>query len=822
MQTLVGESKRYLSVDLTRGAWKAETFRDEDLRDYLGGKGLGLKLYLDRLDRRLEEVDPLGPENLLLFMTGVFLGMNAPCSGRFSAVSRSPLTGIMAGSSCGGPFGLALRSAGWEGLLLGGAAAAPTVLRVDADGVRFEDGGGLWGLETGPAQDRLVGGAGEAALVIGPAGENLVRFANIRAGHRFFGRAGLGAVMGSKRLKAVVAAGRAFRLEPADPAAFRRANERAQRYIVRNAFSRRFKAYGTAGNVLPGLEAGYVPALNFRGRADGRSRAVSGEAMAERYHTRPATCRPCTVVCGHKGTWPDGSGRHVPEYETVALWSANLGHFDPDRVSDWNERMNALGLDTISAGGTFAWAMEAAEKGLRPSALAFGRGDNLSALLEDTALRRGEGAELAEGSRRLAWRYGGLDFAIQAKGLEIAAYDPRAAWGHGLGYAVANRGGCHLNAFLVGQEVLGRLLPPHTTRSKASWVAFMEDFFDAMNCTHTCLFTGFGLLLEAPAARLTPLPLLRLLMTWAPGLAQLALDWSPLSRLVSAITGRPISQRQYLRVGRRTHVLERWMNTRLGVRAVDDTLPARFLREPGEGQPRGGVVPLEPMLRAYYRKKGYDDDGVPAPELLARLGILPDPRLATPAPLRRWLRPRGRPFARLYLSAALGLVGRAFVLANRLDPDVRRELAALPAGFTFALGVHPRGPAVALRRAAGGGLSRLGSCPREPHLLMRFANPAAALRVLTFRIGSFELYARGGLAVSGDLAATMAVMRALGVVETLLLPGFIARRVLKRLPGMPRGRKTRERLLLLLGLPFAGLFRAAGGRAAGGRTLQGA
>jgi aldehyde:ferredoxin oxidoreductase len=296
-------------------------------------------------------------------------------------------------------------------------------------------------------------------------------------------------------------------------------------------------------------------------------------------------------------------------------------NFDPDLVGEWNDTMGDLGLDTISCGCTASWAMEAAEKGLRPSALAFGKTDNIPAVLDDIAHRRGEGDELAEGSRRLAQKYGGLDFAAQVKGLEMAAYDPRAGWGQGLNYAVANRGGCHLNAYPIALEAMFGFLPPYTMLSKASWVAFFEDLFDAINSTQTCQFSAFGYVLEPPIAKYTPKPLLRLAMTLMPDVAQLVLDWRPLSGLVGAITGRRMSQRDFLMVGRRVHVLERHMNILMGITKADDTLPGRFLTEAETKHPDRSVVPIEPMVRAYYRKKGYDAEGRPTPRLLSRLGI---------------------------------------------------------------------------------------------------------------------------------------------------------------------------------------------------------
>ncbi len=804
MKTIVGESKRYLDIDLSKRSFMVFSPSEEDLRDYIGGKGLGLKLFYDRAGAEgdgLDAIDPLGPGNVLAFMMGAFAGSGAPCSARFAGVTKSPLTGIMVSSSCGGPFGIACKTAGWDGVLVSGAADVPLVVRLDEGGAAFEEAGELWGLETGAAQERLVDNPRQGALVIGPAGENGVLYANIRSGTRYLGRGGMGAVMGAKRLKAIVATGRAYSIEPADPKAFAKYNERARKYINRNAFVLGYRAYGTNFGVNPGVDSGFAPVRNFRDRTDERCRALSGEAMAERYDTRHAACAPCTVLCGHKGTYPDGATRHIPEYETVGLWGGNVLNFDPDLVALWNDRMNELGIDTISCGGTASWAMEAAEKGLRPSELAFGKTENIPAMLDDIAYRRGEGAELAEGTRRLARRYGGLDFAIQVKGLEMAAYDPRAGWGQGLNYAVANKGGCHLNAYPIGLEALFHYIPQYTRLSKASWVAFLEDLFSAVNSTQTCQFSVFGYLLEPPIAKYTPKFLLKLAMTFLPGVAQRLLDWSALSGLVSAITGRRITARGFLVSGRRTHVLERRMNVLMGVTPEDDTLPGRFLDEAATKHAVKSVVPIAPMVKAYYRKKGYDSRGVPTPRLLASLGIPAGSGLAAAYPDAI---PPGRPIARAYVGIALSLVGRAFSAAQRIDRDARAEFSALPPGFSFALRVHPRGPGVILRLGIDGRLRSVRRGGGAPDVDLRFSSLGSALEVLTFRSSSFEVYARGGLAVSGDLPSTMVIMRALGIVETLLLPAFIARRILKRLHPMAPFRKLGERIALYLSLPFEG------------------
>ncbi len=344
--------------------------------------------------------------------------------------------------------------------------------------------------------------------------------------------------------------------------------------------------------------------------------------MADRYHTEHSTCTPCTVLCGHKGTYPDGVKRPIPEYETIGLWGGNLDNYDPDTVGSWNVLLNDFGIDTISCGVTVGWAMEAAEKNLRPSELAFGKTDNIAAMIENIAYRRGEGEELGLGSKRLSEKYGGVDFAIHVKGMEMAAYDPRAAWGQALNYAVANRGGCHLNAYPVALEVFFGFLIPYTTVSKALWVDFLENLYSAINSTHTCLFTGFGYLLEPPIAKYTPSFLLKFFMTWTAPIAKLFLDWSAISDVTGAVLGWNLSKGEYFKIGRRVHVLERHMNVLMGITSADDKLPGRFINEANTKHSVKKAVNLEPMIKAYYKIKGYDNNGAPTTKLLRKLGIV--------------------------------------------------------------------------------------------------------------------------------------------------------------------------------------------------------
>jgi aldehyde:ferredoxin oxidoreductase len=284
--------------------------------------------------------------------------------------------------------------------------------------------------------------------------------------------------------------------------------------------------------------------------------------------------------------------------------------------------MNETGMDTISAGGTIAWAMEAGEKDLRKTELSFNNHDNIGRILEDIAYRRGEGAELAGGSQRLSDKYGGKEFAIHTKGLEIAAYDPRACWGHGLSYAVHNKGGCHLGSYLVGLEVLLGYMPPQTSLGKASWVIFCEDLFAAINSLQTCLFTAFSILTEPIVPKYLPKPVLKVATILSPKMSQMLMNWSAYSDFFSAITGIPMNQWQFMKAGERINKLERYMNVKMGQKPSEDTLPDRFTKEAVTKYPVASVVPIEKMVRQYYRLRKYNPQTAgPSLENLKKLGI---------------------------------------------------------------------------------------------------------------------------------------------------------------------------------------------------------
>jgi aldehyde:ferredoxin oxidoreductase len=615
---LTGPSNRVLEVDLTTRSFTVYQVSDEERTMYLGGKGLGLKLLYDRMP---VGVDPLGRDNIIAVMPGVLMGTGAPCSGRFSAVTKSPLTGIMDHASCGGPFGMNLKTAGWDGLLVKGASETPVSLVITDKGVEFHDAAGLWGKDTKETQE-LLGKRG-GALVIGPAGENLVRFANIASGGRFLGRGGMGAVMGAKKLKAVLAIGGRYKILPKKPRQFEKVRKLAIKRINSSpTTSYALRKFGTGSLVNLTNLSGILPVRNFSDGMSNTAYKVTGEYYSENFDTRHHTCKPCTILCGKKGKF-DGRELSVPEYETIGVMGTNLGIFDPVAIAEWNDLCGRLGMDTISTGGTLAWVMEATEKGLVQTGLKFGSTQGVAEAIEDIGLNRGFGSEMALGSRALSERYGGREFATHVKGMELAAYDPRGSFGMGLNYAVANRGGCHLSSTVMAQEVFLHLLDPYSTLGKDAWVKFFEDFYCAMNSLHTCTFTTFAYILENPLIKYNGLFYLKTTMQYLYPVALKIVDISIYRKLFSSITGLRMSRSAFLKAGERIHILERHMNNREGITRKDDTLPGRFLTEGRKSDPKARVVPLEKMLTSYYRRRSYDSEGRPTAKLMKRLGIEP-------------------------------------------------------------------------------------------------------------------------------------------------------------------------------------------------------
>ncbi|MCL6477939.1 MAG: aldehyde ferredoxin oxidoreductase family protein [Peptococcaceae bacterium] len=624
-----GYMGKVLKIDLSARETGEYPWSDRDRELYLGGKIMAAKILSDSL---APGVDPFSPENVLVVSTGPLTGTGAPMSSRFNISTLSPLTGLLASSNCGGDFGLHLKRAGYDALVITGKSPGPVWIEINEDRVEFHSAGDLWGKTTMETQKALEGKNGK--IVIGPAGENLVKYAGVFSNERTAGRAGIGAVMGSKNLKAVVASGSRRPVV---------ADEKAAKKLYK-AWSAMIRSHPITGEQLPRLgTAALVSMMNVRRILATRNfkygyykdfDMISGETLAEKHLIKNRGCTACPVQCGRR---VEVCGKKVkgPELETLVLLGSNIENNSLERILEWNFILDELGMDTISTGGTIAFAMELNEKGLWKNGLKFGNTDNLKQVFEDIAYRRGIGDELAEGSRYLSEKYGGKEFAMQSKGLELAAYDPRRAVGQGLGYAVANRGGCHLNAgYLVLFEGLGLSIDSQTTMAKAEMNVLFQNLMEAASASGICLFSLYTsllpVLLKKPNSLLTRMvnksfkytgPFLRIVNRLRSSPIPVYMPPIPHSRAVRLATGMKMDLMRFKTIGERGYNLERAFNVRRGLTAGQDSLPARLTGEPQDPCDPGSVVPLEELKKDYYSARGWDINGAPRDNTLRRLGI---------------------------------------------------------------------------------------------------------------------------------------------------------------------------------------------------------
>ncbi|MEM3396345.1 MAG: aldehyde ferredoxin oxidoreductase family protein [Thermoplasmata archaeon] len=572
-----------LRVNLTDQTSLLEQIPENILHSFVGGRGLGTAIAHKELKPGAE---PLSKENKLIFCTGPLTGTGVPTSSRFTCTSISPLTRTIFDSNCGGVFGIQLKRSGVDALIIEGRAEKPVVLYVDNAKTTIEDAEGLWGKTTQQVFDALEKDG--KVLCIGPAGENLVKIANIQtSNYHAIGRGGLGAVMGAKKLKAIVCRGNGnVGVKDKEKLRFF-VNEMMKWLNASPITSKALPHLGTPGLVNLINEYGMLPVLRWKNGFDPRAEKVSGEALREHF-VRQEGCRACPINCG-RISGMDGIFVKGPEYETIWALGINCGIFDLKTIIAANRLCNLYGLDTISTGATVAAAMELCGKNEELNAK-FGDGESLLKLIEKIAFRQGIGNELAEGSEHFCKIHGLESFTV--KGLELPAYDPRGAFGLGLAYATANRGGCHLKGYMIAPEILGipRFFNRFTESDKPDIVARVQNTAAVIDSLVLCLFTNF------------------------------AVSEGYYARLLSAVTGVEFRAEDLQEIGERIWNLERLWNVRAG-RAID-TLPERLLQAPlSSGNSAGKVVPLKAMLQKYYAVRGWDENGVPKREKLRELGI---------------------------------------------------------------------------------------------------------------------------------------------------------------------------------------------------------
>ncbi len=615
MHIIHRSNNRGLEINLTTQKSSEFNITDEERKSFIGGKGLGLKLLADRMP---SGIAPLSPQNHIAFLTGVLMGTGASCSGRWTAVTKSPLTNLFTSSSCGGNFGSALKSIGYDVLIVTGAAQSHTNIKLTIESVEFYSAENDWGMDTLEFQEKNNLTSHDGMVTIGPAGENLVRFANIVSGKRFLGRGGLGAVMGSKKLKSIVVIGQPYRIIPADKERFKKINQEATHKIRENEFSAYyFPEFGTNANMELNNENNILPVNNFQETTAVKAENLYTHRTAERKNTKSSSCRTCPIKCGRTFENKNGVDQKFPEYETTALFGPNLGIFDFEKIQEWDLLCTRLGMDTISTAGVLAYATEATQEGMLQTDLEFGKPSPISNYVKAIAYREGLGDDLANGVAWMANKYGGVAFANQVKGLEMPAYHPGNSWGQGLAYAVSNRGACHMSATLFPLEVYKNFMNPHTQRGKARFVYFFENLYNAINSLSICVFTSFPFLLEDPLVKLTPLPMLQTFMQVSPLFATLVMDLHIFAELFSSITGIEIDQYDLRKIGARINTLQRWLNTREGITRKDDILPERFLDKDSPLH----IIDFYSMLDTYYKIRGWDENGIPTPQTLNKMGL---------------------------------------------------------------------------------------------------------------------------------------------------------------------------------------------------------
>ncbi|XMB67125.1 aldehyde ferredoxin oxidoreductase family protein [Mycoplasmatota bacterium zrk1] len=593
---MFGYMGKLLRVNLTTSDIKIEDLDFEMAKKFVGGRGLGTKILMDEID---PTIDALSPENKIIFINGPMSGTPTPTGGRYMVVTKSPLSGTIASSNSGGTWGARLKYAGFDGIIVEGKSEKPVYLEINESNIQIKDASNVWGKYVSETTD-ILAKPGNNVLTIGPAGEKLSKMAAImNEKDRAAGRSGVGAVMGSKNLKAIVTSGK---LKP------ELANAEELKVVVKDA-NKKIRENGVTGQGLPAYGTavlvniinanGIMPVNNFQEGVFEHAEDISGETLAEKYLVRKDPCHRCPIGCGRycKTDKVEGGG---PEYETIWAFGSDCGVKDLEKVIEANYWCNQLGLDTISAGSTLAAAMELYEQGDITDAdfdgvkLEFGNEDSIVHWTKKMGLREDFGDKLADGSYRLCESYGKPELSMSVKKLEIPAYDPRGVQGHGLQYATSNRGGCHVRGYMISPEILA--LPEKLERleldGKEVWVKIFQDLTAFIDSSGLCLFTSF------------------------------AIGAQEYADMFNSIVGTNWTADDVLKAGERIYNLEKQFNIAAGITPEEDTLPPRLLNDPmPSGPTEGHVHHLDKLLPKYYEVRGWDETGAPTPEKLKELGL---------------------------------------------------------------------------------------------------------------------------------------------------------------------------------------------------------
>ena len=588
-------------VNMTTGEIKIEKLDLELAHKFIGGRGLGTKILYDE---GVATVDPLSPENKLVYITGPMTGAAAPSTGRYMVVTKSPLTGMIASSNSGGIWGQKLKYAGWDAIIVEGAADSWKYLNIEDDKIELLDASEYTGVMSEEIDEKLKEkhGADASVLNIGPAGEKQVLLAAIMNDKdRAAGRSGVGAVMGSKKLKAIVGKASRKNLDNiADVEALKAATKRSMDLIKANGVTGSgLRALGTAVLVNIVNNVGSLPTKNWQESYYDQAEDISGEALAEKYLVKPSACARCPIACGRVVNI-NGKVCGGPEYEPLWAYGADCGNNDLNVIDECNMLCNEYGLDAISTPCTIAAAMELYQRGAIKEEECAGvplEWGSTKALVEWTKRMGNPETELdwlmSSGSARLCEHYGMPEVSMSVKKQEMPAYDARGIQGIGITYATSNRGGCHVRGYMISPEVLGlpEQLDRTVTENKAAWAKIFQDLTAVIDSMGHCLFTSFAM--GAPEY----------------------------TDLLNAATGTNWTVDEVLAIGDRIYNIERMFNKAAGMKPEDDRLPKRLLQEPIVNGPSKGMLSQLPVtLPQYYEARGWVN-AFPTDETLKKLGL---------------------------------------------------------------------------------------------------------------------------------------------------------------------------------------------------------
>jgi aldehyde:ferredoxin oxidoreductase len=600
MAKTAGWNGRLLELDLSNRSWRKESISTSRLTFFLGGRGLNGWILAPLLS---SDVDPFDARNPLVFAAGPLTGTRIPANGRYNVSSRSPLTGLFGDSNAAGIWAVALKKAGLDAIKVVGSSDLPVYVYLDSEQVMIREAGPLWGKTTTETDRQLKAEYGQDAqiLSIGPAGENLVRYACLMNDvDRAAGRTGMGAVMGAKKLKAIVI--RASGEIPVANAAGLKQIAREIRQAMMNSPSYEVRStYGTPFLTNLYNRMGVLPTKNSQIAQFEAAELISGERLRQQFVDKPRSCYACPVHCSRISSVKEGRFKGLefegPEFETICSLGSKLGHSDLEAILYISKRLNDLGLDSISTGGVIAFSMECYEKGLmtREQAdgleLEWGNTEAILSVVEKIALRQGIGDLLAEGVRRVSQEIPGSEhYALHVKGMEVPTQDVRGLKAWGLGWAVSSRGADHCRAFPVmettwapeqaeqffgSKEAANRF----SYEGKAAMVKWAEDFGAVIDALGLCTISYIAM-----------------------GLSPELVSWA-----YTAVTGKKMKASELFRIGERITNQERLINLKLGLQPTQDTLPERFVQEPvPDGPTKGEVIDIQRLITDYYRLRGWD------------------------------------------------------------------------------------------------------------------------------------------------------------------------------------------------------------------------